>query len=214
MPDSALRWTLAEQMVQQQIASRGITDAIVLRAMSVVPRHEFLLVRNIGQSYSDVPVPIGFGQTISQPYIVALMTSLLNLHGSERVLEIGSGSGYQTAILSQIVKMVYSIERIPRLLERSREVLSKLGLHNASIRLGDNMVEWNEKAPFDRIIVAAASAEIPPVLIEQLADEGVLVMPVGGKHLQRLAVVRRSGNEFNIKYSSYCRFVPIVQHNI
>ena len=209
-----MKGTLAEQMVRQQIAPRGITDAVVLRAMSAVPRHEFLSAENIGQSYSDNPVGIGFGQTISQPYVVALMTSLLNLHGSEHILEIGSGSGYQTAILCQIVKMVYGIERIPELLGRSRAVLNKLGLHNASIRLGHKMVEWNEKAPFDRIIVAAASSKIPAVLVKQLADEGVLVMPVGGNRLQRLVIVQRNGNKFNIKYSSYCRFVPIVQCHI
>ncbi len=201
----------AERMVRLQIESRQVTDRRVLDAMRRVPRHLFVPSGGRAAAYEDRPVSIGHGQTISQPYIVAFMIELLELRGSERVLEVGTGSGYQTAILSELSAQVYSVERIAPLAERARDTLVELGCTNVWIRLGDGSVGWREEAPFDRIIVAAAAPAIPEALREQLADNGVLVMPVGDlRGTQDLVVARRVGASVSVRQSIGCRFVPLV----
>ncbi len=201
----------AERMVRLQIESRQVTDRRVLDAMRRVPRHLFVPSGGRAAAYEDRPVSIGHGQTISQPYIVAFMIELLELRGSERVLEVGTGSGYQTAILSELSAQVYSVERIAPLAERARDTLVELGCTNVWIRLGDGSVGWREEAPFDRIVVAAAAPAIPEALREQLADNGVLVMPVGDlRGTQDLVVARRVGASVSVRQSIGCRFVPLV----
>ncbi len=169
-----------EQMVSSQLAVRDISDTLVLNAMRKVPRHEFVDEKIKSQAYSDYPLAIGEGQTISQPYIVALMTQLLDLKGEERVLEVGTGSGYQAAILAEIVKEVYTIEIYESLSRKSQELLNRLGYHNVKFRVGDGYYGWEEEAPFDAIIVTCAPDHIPPPLLEQLHPEhGRMVIPVG-----------------------------------
>jgi len=201
----------AERMVRLQIESRDVRDRRVLDAMRRVPRHEFVPSGGRASAYEDRPVAIGHGQTISQPYIVAFMTELLELRGGERVLEIGTGSGYQTAILCELCGEVYSIERIPPLAERARETLADLGYLNVWIRLGDGSEGWPEHAPFDRILVTAAAPAVPPALRTQLADNGLLVLPVGDlRGSQELVVARRIGGIFSVRTSIGCRFVPLL----
>ncbi len=176
-----------EKMVEKQIKARGIKDERVLKAMLKVPRHLFVDPSLIDQAYADHPLPIGNGQTISQPYIVALMTEALELKGKERVLEIGTGSGYQTAILAELALWVYTIEKYPQLLERARQILvDKLGYKNISFKLGDGTLGWEEAAPFDAIIVTAAGPDIPQPLVDQLKEGGRIVIPVGDEHVQVL----------------------------
>ncbi len=199
-----------ERMVATQIAARGITDERVLEAMRKVPRHLFVEEALRDQAYADHPLPIGEGQTISQPYIVALMTEALELKGDEKVLEIGTGSGYQTAILAELARWVYSIERYPRLLERARQVLEALGYHNVILRLGDGTKGWPEAAPFDAIIVTAAGPRVPEPLLEQLAEGGRLVMPVGDEWSQYLVKVVKKGGKFHRQTLEPVRFVKLV----
>ena len=199
-------------MVRQQIAARGIRDRRVLHAMRTVPRHRFAPESHAASCYYDSPVVIGRGQTMSQPYMVALMSELLQLRGSERVLEVGSGSGYQTAVLAQLAGELYTIERVGALLERALAVLRQLGYGNVRARVGDGVVGWRDAGPFERILVAAASPEVPPVLRSQLADDGILVMPVGrDDQVQHLVVMRRSGERFTLTRNVACRFVPLVR---
>ncbi|HUJ76004.1 MAG TPA: protein-L-isoaspartate(D-aspartate) O-methyltransferase [bacterium] len=201
----------AQRMVRLQIESRQVTDRRVLEAMRRVPRHLFIPSGGRAAAYEDRPVSIGHGQTISQPYIVAFMTELLELRGGERVLEIGTGSGYQAAILSELCARVFSVERIAPLAERARQTLQELGCRNVWIRVGDGSVGWVEEAPFDRIIAAAAAPSIPQALRDQLADNGVLVLPVGEmKGTQELVVARRIGSTVTVRESIGCRFVPLV----
>jgi protein-L-isoaspartate(D-aspartate) O-methyltransferase len=179
--------------------------------MSRVPRECFVRDQRSADPYGDYPIPIGFGQTISQPYIVAVMTEKLCLRGTERVLEIGTGSGYQAAVLAELAAEVYTVERIPSLLKRARELLDELGYTNIEYRIGDGSDGWSEKAPFDGIIVTAAVPEIPSELKGQLGDNGILVIPVGDyKTYQVLTVVRRIGNRFEIDEGIGCRFVPLI----
>jgi protein-L-isoaspartate(D-aspartate) O-methyltransferase len=201
----------AKRMVRTQIQSRGIHDQGVLEVMSCIPRHRFVSGASTFEAYGDYPLSIGRGQTISQPYMVALMTEEMHLHGVERVLEVGTGSGYQTAVLAELAEDVYTVELIPELIERSQRLLDELGYTNISYRCGDGSEGWPEHAPYDRILVAAAAETVPDPLTVQLADNGILVIPVGdSRHYQTLVIVRRFGNRFDTRESIGCRFVPLV----
>ncbi len=182
-----------ERMVDRDIRPRGIKDQDVLDAMLKVPRHLFVGETQRMSAYEDHPLPIGEGQTISQPYIVALMTEALKLTGNETVLEIGTGSGYQTAILAELAGRVYSIERIPSLTGRARKVIDDLGYKNVLVKLSDGTMGWEEYSPYDRILVTAGAPSVPEPLIDQLANGGILVIPVGSNSLQEL--VRITKNE-------------------
>lgn len=199
-----------EHMVKEQIVSRGIKDPRVIEAFLKVPRHRFVLEKDIYEAYDDHPLPIGEGQTISQPYMVALMTECPGLEGGERVLEIGTGSGYQSAILAELAKEVYTVERFPRLAERAGIILSELGYKNVCIKLGDGSLGWEEFSPYDGIIVTAASPEIPPPLIGQLGERGRLVIPLGESFSQVLTVVEKCKDKIDSRQICGCVFVPLV----
>jgi len=199
-----------ERMVDEQLARRGITDARVLDVMRRIPRHRFVEEGLTHGAYEDHPLPIGEGQTISQPYIVALMTSLLELTGQEKVLEVGTGSGYQTAVLGALTRRVCSIERLPRLAERARATLEALGVQNVWIRVGNGALGWPDEAPFDRILVAAGGPSVPPPLVEQLAEGGRMVLPVGSPEDQVLTVVERVGGQTQTRQAGECKFVKLV----
>ncbi|MBC8307186.1 MAG: protein-L-isoaspartate(D-aspartate) O-methyltransferase [Pelagibacterales bacterium] len=206
-----LNWKIdLDNMIKNQIMERGVKDTTVLRAIRKVPRHLFVPEDLQDRAYIDRPLPIGEGQTISQPYIVALMTELLKLNKSDRVLEIGTGSGYQTAVLSYLVKEVYSIEIVKPLAESAKEKLKTLGYANVIVKWGDGYQGWIEHAPFDAIIVTAAPDQIPQALIEQLKPEGRLVIPVG-TYFQELKVITK-GPKDKIKEENIIpvRFVPMV----
>jgi protein-L-isoaspartate(D-aspartate) O-methyltransferase len=203
----------AERMVRAQIRARGVTDVRLLEVMARLPRHRFAGAgtRKV-EAYGDFPLPIGYDQTISQPYMVALMTEQLGMRGEERILEIGTGSGYQTAVLAELAREVYTIERIAPLLRRAQTLLQGLGYSNIAFRAGDGTEGWPEAAPFDRILVAAAAASVPQPLVAQLVDNGLLVIPVGpSEHYQTLTVLRRVGGRIEKSESIGCRFVPLVQ---
>jgi len=197
-------------MVETQIAARGIRDPRVLAAMRKVPRHLFVDEALKDQAYGDYPLPIGEGQTISQPYIVALMTEALELKGPEKVLEVGTGSGYQAAILAELARWVYSIERYPSLAYQAKRTLERLGYNNVIIRVGDGTKGWPEAAPFDAIIVTAAGPKIPEPLLEQLKDGGRLVMPVGDEWSQYLIKVTKKGDKLYKENLGAVRFVKLV----
>jgi len=198
-------------MVEFQIKDRGIKDKRVLEAILKVPRHLFVPEHYVHEAYEDYPLPIGRGQTISQPFIVAAMTEALKLTGNERVLEIGTGSGYQAAILAELSGEVYTIEREAPLMERAKDLLRKLGYKNIHFKVGDGTLGWPEEAPFDRIIVTAAAPEIPPPLKDQLAVSGIMVIPVGERYNQVLLQVKRKEKEvFDIKELFECAFVPLI----
>jgi protein-L-isoaspartate(D-aspartate) O-methyltransferase len=200
-------------MVSQQIEARGIDDPDVLRAMRTVPRHLFVPVEHRDEAYGDHPLPIGFGQTISQPYIVALMTQLAEPDPEDNVLEVGTGSGYQAAVLAEIVLSVHTIEILAPLGERARALLEELGYFNVETRIGDGYQGWKEHGPFDVIVVTAAAEEIPPPLIEQLKPGGTLVIPVGEQDsVQTLMQVRKEADGTTISRSLIpVRFVPLVR---
>ncbi len=199
-----------ERMVETQIAARGIHDRRLLDAMKKVPRHLFVDEALWDQAYSDFPLPIGHGQTISQPYIVARMTQELGLQGHEKVLEIGTGSGYQTAILAELANKVYSVERIPALLPRAKKILDQLGYHNVLIKLDDGTWGWKEHAPYDAIIVTAGTPVIPEPLLEQLKDPGVMVVPVGDEYSQTLTRITKRDGNIETKYLEGVRFVKLI----
>ena len=199
-----------ERMVDEQLARRGITDARVLDVMRRIPRHRFVEEGLTHGAYEDHPLPIGEGQTISQPYIVALMTALLELTGQEKVLEVGTGSGYQTAVLAELARRVCSIERLPRLAERARARLEGLGYDNVWVRVGNGTLGWPDEAPFDRILVAAGGPSVPPPLVEQLAEGGRMVLPVGSPEDQVLTVVERVGGQTRTRQAGECKFVKLV----
>ena len=198
-----------KKMVEEQLLGRGIRDPRVIEAMGRMPRHEFIDPGIAAQAYEDRPVAIGFKQTISQPYMVGLMTEALRLTGRERVLEIGTGSGYQTALLCELTKQVYSIERIKDLSNRARKILYRLGYHNFELRIGDGTNGWPEAAPFDVILVAAASPEIPAPLCKQLVLGGRLVIPVGGEETQEIVLARNGKRGIVRETLSGCRFVKL-----
>lgn len=202
-----------KKMVDAQIRSRGVRDARVLRAMEKVPRHLFVDEGLIDQAYNDSPLPIGEKQTISQPYIVALMTEALELGGREKVLELGTGSGYQAAILAELADRVFTIERIASLAQRARRLLETLNYYNVAIRVGDGTYGWREESPFDAILVAAGAPSIPRTLVEQLAVGGRLVIPVGGRYTQNLVkLTRLSENPGDVRQEDLggCRFVSLI----
>jgi protein-L-isoaspartate(D-aspartate) O-methyltransferase len=201
--------TSREAMVRTQIAERGIRDKATLQAMRAVPRHLFVPPHLAGNAYEDQPLPIGYGQTISQPYIVAFMTELIRPKATQKVLEIGSGSGYQAAVLAEIVKQVYTIEIVPELGNASRDRLQKQGYRNVQVRVADGYDGWPEQAPFDAIIVTAAADYIPPPLIRQLKDGGRMVIPVGAPFLvQTLMLVEKEKGKVKTTSLMPVRFVP------
>lgn len=197
-------------MVEYQLRRRGIKDERVLQAFLKVPRHKFVRPQDIWHAYEDYPLSIGYGQTISQPYMVAIMTELLELKGDERVLEIGTGSGYQAAILAELAKEVFTIERIPELARKAEAVLQELGYTNVKVIIGDGTKGLPEYAPYDAIIVTAAAPRPPQPLLEQLKDGGRLVVPVGTRKLQDLFRITRIGNEFKTENFGPCLFVPLI----
>ena len=197
-------------MVESQIIPRGIGDERVIEAMLTVPRERFVEEGLKEQAYSDYPLPIGEGQTISQPYIVALMTESLALEGHERVLEIGTGSGYQTSILALLAEKVYSIERITAIASRARKLFDEAHCSNVVIRIGDGTDGWPEEAPFEAIIVTAASPEVPDTLLKQLSEGGRMVIPVGSEFEQTLLKVTRRGGRFIKESMGGCRFVKLI----
>jgi len=198
------------KMVEEQIILRGITDPGVIAAMKKVPRHLFVEEALQSQAYNDHPLPIGEKQTISQPYMVALMTEALQLKGKDKVLEIGAGSGYQTAILAEIAEKVFSIERIRSLAIKARQLLYELGYYNTEIKIFDGTFGWSEEAPFDAIIVTAGAPEIPQPLLDQLAISGRLVIPIGDAHVQDLIRVTRTEEGLKKEDLGGCRFVKLI----
>jgi len=199
-----------ERMVKNQLIARGIKDERVLHAIGKIPRHLFIEEALIGEAYNDHPVPIGEKQTISQPYIVALMTEELELKGTENVLEIGTGSGYQTAILAELTSRVYTVERIKSLLVIARKLLAQLGYDNILFKAFDGTLGWKEFAPFDAILVTAGAPTIPQPLTEQLADNGRLIIPVGDRQNQELIKITRNGETLIKKSLGGCRFVNLI----
>ena len=196
-------------MVERQIEARGIRDPRVLAAMRAVPRHLFVSPAEEASAYDDRPLPIGSGQTISQPYVVAFMAEQLRLSGTEKVLEIGTGSGYSTAILASLAARVYSIEIRPELAQQAKERLARLGVKNVELRAADGYRGWPEQAPFDAILVTAAPEKVPPPLLEQLSASGRMVIPVGAFY-QELKVIERQGGGYAEKSVLPVRFVPFV----
>ena len=205
----ALRSDERAQMVADHIERRGLRDPRLLRAFLQVPRHHFVPLMMQSRAYDDGPLSIGKGQTISQPYIVALMTSLVQLEGDEVVLEVGTGSGYQAAILAQLVRWVHSIERHRALAERARELLGELDYHNVSVHIGDGSLGWVEAAPYAAIIVTAAATAPPPPLLDQLAEGGRLVLPVGGYGSQILQVWEKTNGCVQHENITPVSFVPL-----
>jgi protein-L-isoaspartate(D-aspartate) O-methyltransferase len=206
-PDFALA---RKKMVQEQLVTRGIKDKRVLAAMTKVPRHLFVEEGLWHQAYGDFPLPIGEGQTISQPYIVALMTEALHVTGDEKVLEIGTGSGYQAAILAELTTHVFSIERISSMAAKARKILDQLGYANVLIRVSDGTLGWQEEAPFAGVIVTAGAPEIPPTLMQQLQVRGRLVIPVGDEYSQTLLKVVKQERGYKQEDLGGVRFVKLI----
>jgi len=199
-----------EAMVRNQLAAAGISNPEVLQAMTEVPRHEFVPTSLRPYAYADGPLPIGHGQTISQPFIVAYMTQALELTKEDRVLEVGTGSGYQAAILGKLAKEVYTIEIVPPLAESAKDLLAKLGFENVYVRLGDGYLGWPEKAPFDAIIVTCAPDHVPEPLVTQLREGGRLVIPVGAAGgIQQLVLLRKKDGQISKEKMLDVRFVPM-----
>lgn len=199
---------LRKKMIEQQIMARGVKNPLVIEAMRTVPRHEFVPRDIRSNAYNDQALPIGFGQTISQPYIVAFMSEHLGVKPGDRVLEIGTGSGYQAAVLARIVDTVYTMEIIPQLAERAARTLQHLGYKNVVVRHGDGYAGWPEKAPFDAIIVTAAPPSIPPPLLAQLKTGGRMVLPVG-EYVQELNIIRKTESGLHMESVLPVRFVPM-----
>ena len=200
---------MRDRMVQDQIAARGVTDPAVLRAMRTVPRHRFVPGAPPERAYADRPLPIGHGQTISQPFIVATMTAIVDPDPSDRALEVGTGSGYQAAVLAEVVDSVYTIEIVPELAQTARQRLARMRYNNVRVRTGDGYAGWPERAPFDIIVVTAAPEQIPPPLINQLADGGRMIIPVGPEgRTQQLMLITKKDGEVNRRRITPVRFVP------
>jgi len=202
--------TSRKRMVQEQLINRDIVDPATIKAMSEVPRHLFVDDAMQGRAYGDHPLPIGAGQTISQPYIVATMTQALGLTGTEKVLEIGTGSGYQAAVLSRICTQVYTVERVNSLLARARKVFDKLRYYNIRSKLDDGTMGWPENGPYDAIIVTAGGPEVPQPLVDQLSENGRLIIPVGDQHVQELQLVQKKEGQVEISCLASVRFVDLV----
>jgi protein-L-isoaspartate(D-aspartate) O-methyltransferase len=198
-----------QRMVREQIMGRGVRDPRVLEALRQVPRHRFVPPEYAAMAYSDGPLPIGQGQTISQPYIVALMSEMLELQGDETVLEVGTGSGYQAAVLAYLVKIVHTVERHAALAEQAEQVLQELGIRNVAVHLGDGSLGLPKYAPYQAIMVTAAAPAMPQPLLDQLADGGRLVIPVGGHGSQMLERWRRQGSTFDQEHTLPVAFVPL-----
>jgi len=198
------------EMVERQLRARGIRDEEVLRAFLEVPRHCFVPPERQGEAYTDCPVPIGHGQTISQPYIVALMTQELALRRRHRVLDVGAGSGYQTAVLARLADHVYAMERLDVLTERAMGALGALGVSNVTMCTGDGSLGWPEEEPFDRIVCGAAAPDVPQAWIDQLADGGRIVLPVGGQDTQVLVAIDRKGDKITRRELCDVRFVRLI----
>jgi len=209
MEDEAYYANLRNYMVNEQIVSRGVHNVRVLKALRSVPRHVFVPEEYANIAYSDGPLPIGHGQTISQPYIVALMTELLELEGEENVLEVGTGSGYQAALLAMLARQVHTIERHEVLAEKAEQVLMKLGLTNVLVHVGDGSLGLPKYAPFEAIMVTAAAPRVPQPLFDQLTDGGRLVIPEGGAGGQMLDRWRKQGNEYKQEHIAPVAFVPL-----
>lgn len=199
-----------ERMVKKQLSPRGITDQGVLKVMGEIPRHLFMEEALVGEAYSDHPLPIGHKQTISQPYIVALMTQALELTGKEKTLEVGTGSGYQTAILGELSEKVYTIERVRPLMERARTLLAELGYTNILFKAFDGTLGWKEFEPFDTIIVTAGAPKVPQPLLDQLAEGGRIIVPIGDRFSQELIKIVREEDRFKEENLGGCRFVDLV----
>ncbi len=201
-------------MVERHIAGRGIDNPKILAAFEKIPRHIFVPEELQRLSYQDSPLSIGKGQTISQPFIVALMLDLLDLNEEDTVLEIGTGSGYQTALLAEIVKQVFTVERIPELLSKARDIIDSLGYENVYYRVGDGTRGWEKAFPvrktFNKIVVSAAAPDIPQKLLDQLSDHGVLIIPAGSRYWQKLLQVTKQGNKLEKKEYGQCTFVPLI----
>jgi protein-L-isoaspartate(D-aspartate) O-methyltransferase len=198
------------RMLEEQIIARGVKDERVIAAMRKVPRHEFLPDAIRGMAYQDSALPLGEGQTMSQPYMVAIMSELLDLKGTERVLEIGTGSGYQAAILAELCEKVYTVERIKPLADRARAVLDRLGYRTVAMKVYDGTYGWKEMAPFDAIVVTAGSPDIPAPLLEQLKVGGRLVIPVGERYGQQLTKMVKTAEGVVTEKSVPCVFVPLI----
>jgi protein-L-isoaspartate(D-aspartate) O-methyltransferase len=201
--------TQRQQMVERQLVARGINDQRVLAAMAKVPREEFVTLESRVASYEDGPLPIGYGQTISQPYIVAFMTEQLRPKSSDRVLEVGTGSGYQAAILADLVSEVYSIEIVEPLAKNAETTLQRLGYKNVHLKIGDGYKGWPETAPFDAIIVTCAPDKVPQPLVDQLKDGGRMVIPVGDKFAQQLYLLEKKSGQLKQSATLPVRFVPM-----
>ncbi len=199
-----------ERMVKNQLIPRGISDERVLRAMGKIHRHLFIEEALIGEAYNDHPLPIGHKQTISQPYIVALMTQALGLQGKEKTLEIGTGSGYQTAVLGELSKKVYTIERITPLMEKAIQLLGRLGHSNIIFKAYDGTLGWKERQPFDAIIVTAGAPRVPDPLLDQLAVGGRMIIPIGDKYSQELIKVTKRKKAYKKENLGGCRFVDLI----
>lgn len=199
-----------ERMVEEQLVERGVTHARVLDAMRRVPRHRFVEEALRDRAYGDHPLPIGESQTISQPYIVGMMTQLLALQGTEKVLEIGTGSGYQTAILATLARRVCSVERLPALAARARRVLEELGSTNVIVKTGDGSFGWPDEAPFDRVLVTAGAPQVPAPLFQQLAEGGRLIVPVGELQGQTLFLVEKVDGRMRTSTDCGCVFVKLI----
>jgi protein-L-isoaspartate(D-aspartate) O-methyltransferase len=202
---------MKKAMVEEQLIPRGISDKRVLEAFRKVPRHEFVPKELWQNAYNDYPLPIGENQTISQPYMVALMTQVLNIGGGEKILEVGTGSGYQAAILAEFVKDVYSIERFQKLADAASDVFKRLGYKNIKIKVGDGTVGWEEQAPYDGIVVTAGAPGIPESLLKQLKDGGRMIIPIGSDGFgQVLTLVEKIGKAIRTSEICGCMFVPLI----
>lgn len=203
----------ARQRLVETLQSKGIRDLAVLRAFEMTPRHAFVPTGIRHRAYEDAPLPIGNGQTISQPWVHARYLELLHLTGKERVLEIGTGSGYLTVLLAHLTAQVFSIERIPALLQQARENIQRAGVNNVSLLLGDGTIGWREYAPYDAILVGAGSPSIPQPLLDQLAEGGRLLIPIGDREEQKLVVAEKKGGQVVTREEAPMRFVPLIGHH-